>query len=216
MLNNFILNNSLTVCLFHIFIMSKVILFDIGGVLINWKDEWLYEEISKQIGMPFKKIESKFNANLCSLFESKINEKEFWNLVLGSDNKIDHKIISKTFLKMSSINYNFLNFAKSLKLDGHHIGILSNLTPETSTCIPNSLLDDFDYLFYSNSLKMSKPNAEIYQHVCNKIPSKNILFIDDKQENLDAAKLFGMDTVLFTFSDFSTGIIYEKITNFIK
>ena len=196
--------------------MAKVILFDIGGVLINWKDEWLYQEISKQIEIPFKRIESKFNANLCSLFESKINEKEFWNLVLGYDNKIDHKIISKTFLKMSSINYDFLNFAKSLKIDGHHIGILSNLTPETSTCIPNSLLDNFDYLFYSNSLKMSKPNAEIYRHVCSKIPSKDILFIDDKQENLDAAKLFNMDTILFTLSDFSTKIIHKKILNFLK
>ncbi|MBT3686227.1 MAG: HAD-IA family hydrolase, partial [Nitrosopumilus sp.] len=159
--------------------MTKVILFDIGGVLINWKDEWLFEEISKQLQMPFQKIESKFNANLCSLFESKINEKEFWNLVLGYGDKIDHKIISKTFLKMSSINYDFLNFAKSLKTDENHIGILSNLTPDTSTCIPHSLLNDFDYLFYSNSLKMSKPHAEIYQHVCGKIPSKDILFIDD-------------------------------------
>jgi FMN phosphatase YigB (HAD superfamily) len=196
--------------------MTKVILFDIGGVLINWKDEWLFEEISKQLQMPFKKIESKFNANLCSLFESKINEKEFWNLVLGSDNKIDHKIISKTFLKMSSINYDFLNFAKSLKTDENHIGILSNLTPDTSTCIPHSLLDDFDYLFYSNSLKMSKPHAEIYRHVCSQIPSKDILFIDDKQENLDAAKLFDMDTILFTLSDYSTKIIHKKILNFLK
>ena len=200
----------------HIFIMTKVILFDIGGVLINWKDEWLFEEISKQLQMPFQKIESKFNANLCSLFESKINEKEFWNLVLGYGDKIDHKIISKTFLKMSSINYDFLNFAKSLKVNGNHIGILSNLTPETSMCIPNSLLDDFDYLFYSNSLKMSKPHAEIYQHVCGKIPSKDILFIDDKQENLDAAKLFGMETILFTLPDFSTKIIHKKILNFLK
>ena len=165
----------------HIFIMAKVVLFDIGGVLINWKDEWLFQEISKQLEMPFEKIESKFNANLCSLFEPKINEKEFWNLVLGN-----------------------------------HIGILSNLTPDTSTCIPHSLLDDFDYLFYSNSLKMSKPHAEIYQHVCSKIPSKNILFIDDKQENLDAAKLFGMETILFTLSDFSTKIIHKKILNFLK
>jgi HAD superfamily hydrolase (TIGR01549 family) len=196
--------------------MTKVILFDIGGVLINWKDEWLFEEISKQLQMPFQKIESKFNANLCSLFESKINEKEFWNLVLGYGDKIDHKIISKTFLKMSSINYDFLNFAKSLKTDENHIGILSNLTPDTSTCIPHSLLNDFDYLFYSNSLKMSKPHAEIYQHVCGKIPSKDILFIDDKQENLDAAKLFGMETILFTLPDFSTKIIHKKILNFLK
>ena len=44
--------------------MTKVILFDIGGVLINWKDEWLFTEISEQLQMPFKKIESKLDLGL--------------------------------------------------------------------------------------------------------------------------------------------------------
>ena len=196
--------------------MNKVILFDLGGVLINWQDDWLYNEISLQLNMPFNQIKSKFNSNLCSLFESKINEHEFWNLVLGNDNKIDNNIISKTFLKMSSINFDFLNFAKSLKNNGYDIGILSNLTPETSECIENNLLKEFDYHFYSNTLKMSKPNPEIYQYVCDQIHSKNILFIDDKQENLDTAKLFGIDTILFSTVDFFDNIIYDKINNFIK
>jgi len=196
--------------------MNKVILFDLGGVLINWQDDWLYDEISLQLNMPFNQIKSKFNSTLCSLFESKINEHEFWNLVLGNDNKIDNNIISKTFLKMSSINFDFLNFAKSLKNNGYDIGILSNLTPETSECIENNLLREFDYHFYSNTLKMSKPNPEIYQYVCDQIHSKDILFIDDKQENLDTAKLFGIDTILFSTVDFFDNIIYDKINNFIK
>jgi FMN phosphatase YigB (HAD superfamily) len=196
--------------------MNKVILFDLGGVLINWQDDWLYNEISLQLNMPFNQIKSKFNSTLCSLFESKINEHEFWNLVLGNDNKIDNNIISKTFLKMSSINFDFLNFAKSLKNNGYDIGILSNLTPETSECIENNLLKEFDYHFYSNTLKMSKPNPEIYQYVCDQIHSKNILFIDDKQENLDTAKLFGIETILFSTVDFFDNIIYDKINNFIK
>ena len=196
--------------------MQNVILFDLGGVIINWNDDWLYDEITSQLKQPFEKIKSKYNANLCSLFESKINESEFWDLVLGSDNIIDDKIISKTFLKKSSINYDFLNFAKSLKTNGQSIGILSNLTPETSTCIEKNLLEDFDYHFYSNSIKLSKPNPEIYQYVCEQINSQKILFVDDKQENLDAAKVFGMETLLFTSKDFTNGIIKEKINNFIK
>ena len=196
--------------------MQNVILFDLGGVIINWNDDWLYDEITSQLKQPFEKIKSKYNANLCSLFESKINESEFWDLVLGSDNIIDDKIISKTFLKKSSINYDFLNFAKSLKTNGQSIGILSNLTPETSTCIEKNLLEDFDYHFYSNSIKLSKPNPEIYRYVCEQINSQKILFIDDKQENLDAARVFGMETLLFTSKDFTNGIIKEKINNFIK
>ena len=196
--------------------MQNVILFDLGGVIINWNDDWLYDEITSQLKQPFEKIKSKYNANLCSLFESKINESEFWDLVLEKNNIIDKKIISKTFSKMSSINYDLLNFAKSLKNDGHTIGILSNLTPETSMCIDKNQLKYFDYHFYSNILKMSKPNPEIYQYVCEKLPSKNILFIDDKQENLDAAKLFNIDTILFTPGDHSDGLIENQIYDFVN
>ena len=199
-----------------IYFMNSVILFDLGGVLINWNDDWLYDEISLQLKKPFEQIKSKFNANLCSLFESKINESEFWDLVLGYDNEIDNKIISKTFSKKSNINYDLLNYAKSLQESGHFIGILSNLTPETSNCIDNSLLRDFDYHFYSNILKMSKPNPEIYQYVCEKLPSKNILFVDDKQENLDAAKLFNIDTILFSPGDHSDGLIENQIYDFVN
>ncbi|HJJ21183.1 MAG: HAD-IA family hydrolase [Crenarchaeota archaeon] len=196
--------------------MKKVILFDLGGVLINWNDDWLYDEISSQLKIPFSQIKSKFNENLCSLFESKITEKEFWNLVLGNNNNIDNKIISKTFLKKSSINYDLLSFAKSLKENGNTIGILSNLTAGTSNSFEKNHLSDFDYHFYSNSIKLSKPNPEIYQYVCDQIPSKNILLIDDKQENLDAAKLFGFKTILFSLSNFSKGLIHDKIYDFIK
>jgi HAD superfamily hydrolase (TIGR01549 family) len=196
--------------------MNSVILFDLGGVLINWNDDWLYDEISLQLNKPFNKIKSKFNDTLCSLFESKIDEGEFWNIVLGPDNDIDKKIISKTFLKKSSINEKFLAFAKSLKNDGHLIGILSNLTPETSMCIDKNQLKDFDYHFYSNSLKMSKPNNEIYQHVCDHISSKNILFIDDKQENLNVAESYGIDTILFNSDDYASGLIEQKILNFLN
>ena len=194
----------------------KTVLFDLGGVLINWNDNWLYDEISSQMGKPFNEIKSKFNDNLCSLFESKINESEFWDIVLGSNNDIDKKIISKTFLKKSSINTKFLTFAKSLHAPGHSIGILSNLTPETSTNVQKHLLKEFDYHFYSNLLQMSKPNPEIYEHVCDQISSQNILFIDDKQENLDVAKLFDMETILFTSDDYESGLIEQKILNFVN
>ena len=196
--------------------MQHVILFDLGGVLINWNDNWLYDEISTQLKQPFNQIKTKFNDTLCSLFESKINEGEFWDIVLGADNTIDKKIISKTFLKKSSINENFLNFAKSLKNHGYSIGILSNLTPETSSNIQKNLLGEFDYHFYSNHLKMSKPNPEIYQYVCDEIPSKKILFIDDKQENLDAAQSFDIETILFTSEDYASGLIEQKILNFLN
>jgi len=63
---------------------------------------------------------------------------------------------------------------------------------------------------------MSKPNPEIYQYVCEQIDSKKILFVDDKQENLDAAKLFHIDTILFTPGDSSDDLIENQINAFVN
>ena len=62
---------------------------------------------------------------------------------------------------------------------------------------------------------MSKPNPEIYDYVCKQIPSNDILFIDDKQENLDAAKLFNIETILFTQDDYGSGLIEKKISDYL-
>jgi hypothetical protein len=42
------------------------------------------------------------------------------------------------------------------------------------------------------------------------------LFIDDKQENLDAAKLFHIDTILFSSVDNSDGLIENQINAFVN
>ncbi|MFB5632885.1 MAG: hypothetical protein ACE5Q9_06125 [Nitrosopumilus sp.] len=58
--------------------MKNVILFDVGGVLLQWKDKWLFDEISQEIDIPFEKIKEGFNANISELFVGKISEKQFW------------------------------------------------------------------------------------------------------------------------------------------
>ena len=50
----------------------------------------------------------------------------------------------------------------------------------------------------------------------NKINLNNILFIDDKQENLDTAKLFHIDTILFSSVDNSDGLIENQINAFVN
>ena len=47
---------------------------------------------------------------------------------------------------------------------------------------------------------VTKPDAAIYEHLCNKynlVPEKSI-FLDDRQANLDAAAKLGFHTLLVT------------------
>ena len=140
--------------------MKNVILFDVGGVLLQWKDKWLFDEISHELDIPFEEIKDKFNANISELFIGKISEEQFWNKI-SDGGKINHEIISQTFLKRSMLDTKVLNLARSIKKQGFDIGILSNITPETRRILPKQWIDEFDHVFFSDQIKLAKPDPKI-------------------------------------------------------
>ncbi len=176
--------------------LRKVILFDVGGVLLKWKDQWLFDEISKQSKIPFDRIKDHFNANISELFEGKITEKQFWKKIPGA-NQIHPKIISKTFHRLSKPDDQILNLAYSLKKQGFETGILSNITPETRQILPKKWTYEFDHVFFSDQIKLSKPDSKIFSYVTERLSNHEIIFIDDKKENISAAKKHGIYSILF-------------------
>lgn len=62
------------------------------------------------------------------------------------------------------------------------------------------VLDLLDDVVVSGEVKVAKPDPRAYQLAAERTghPIDELLFIDDRQENLDAAEALGMDTILFT------------------
>ncbi len=176
--------------------MKTVVLFDVGGVLLQWKDEWLFEEITRQSKTPFDKIKDHFNANISDLFVGGITEKQFWQKIPGLK-KINPKIICQTFQERSKIDRQIFNLACSLKRQGHDIGILSNITPETRQILSKNWISEFDHIFFSDLIKLAKPDSKIFSYVTERLSDHEIIFIDDKKENVDAAKRHGIHSILF-------------------
>ncbi len=80
-----------------------------------------------------------------------------------------------------------------------YIGILSNLTMFDKERLNNQVdLSKYDYVFLSFEMGVRKPDKKIYEKVEENIPfsKKDILFIDDKEENIKAAKEFGWQVLL--------------------
>lgn len=73
-------------------------------------------------------------------------------------------------------------------------------------------LNKFDGGIVSYEIDTKKPNPEIYETLIEKynIIPENALFIDDKQENLDAALKCGLNTLLF-----DNKVTWKKILNYI-
>jgi putative hydrolase of the HAD superfamily len=61
-------------------------------------------------------------------------------------------------------------------------------------------LPPFHHCTFSCDLRIAKPAVEIYQHCLNGlgVTPSDVLFLDDRPENIQAANALGIHSVLFT------------------
>ena len=184
---------------------TSCMLFDLGGVLINWKNRWLIDDISKRYGLDKHQLYEEFSANLSLLYCGKISEEKFWNKI---GKKIKSSYLSNTtnsifdeiFRKHASINSPLVNLAEKIQKSGIKVGLLTNTESAKFEVVKEMIpVQNFDFVFLSYKIGFMKPNMKIYRHVLEQLPFPNdeIVFIDDRKQNVEAAKHFGIDGIEF-------------------
>ena len=80
------------------------------------------------------------------------------------------------------------------------VAFLSNIDERLSKLIRDfGFYEPFDPCLLSCETGIEKPNPKAYEILLAKLdlPAKEILFIDDRPENVEAAKKIGIDALLF-------------------
>ena len=197
--------------------MSKVscVLFDLGGVLVNWHNAWLIEEVSKKFLVSKDNLQHEFEKNLAILSSGLMDESEFWSKIgekLDSEQlKQQNSLLEPIFRKFVTPNDHVIELSKKIKHEGTHIGILSNTEPVTFSVVEEIFpISHFDFKFLSYEIGHVKPDPMIYKHVTEKIPfnKEELFFIDDLESNVNSANDFGIKTIQF--------VGYEKLLDDLK
>lgn len=195
--------------------MEKVVLFDWGGIVESHRSgEYNFftatENMIKTLTNNQYKKDIIEEWNRCNKVTDKliteINNMEDINLWFNNlKNSFNFDCSFEEFVKIYKYEYSkviyykdVVEFAHSLK-NKCKIGILSNLCFLDKERINLHYdLSKFDYVFLSFELKCKKPDKQIYEKVEKQlqIENKNILFIDDKKENIDAANNRGWTTCM--------------------
>ena len=212
--------------------INKVLLFDLGGVIIN---------IDPKITIKNFKKKSNIESNIFESLDYRYGEKEsiiknlFYDFEKG---KIDADLFRDKIREHGKINlkndefdniwnmvildFNIDLLKMILKLKSKFsLMILSNTNSIHRKYFEEMLLnyhglsfdDIFDNKFYSFDMKCRKPEKKIFNMVISKsgIKASNFIFFDDMKENIDAAKLVGMNGYLV--SNISDLIYYLKTIN---
>lgn len=200
--------------------MIKNIVFDLGGVLIDFKPETYLAHIgyTEEDVKLFKKVVfwgKEWNEYNSSKADAKQTEQK---LIQNYPQYTDK--IREIF---DNINYEYIlfemketsNYLKELKDKGYNIYILSDLSIDSYNY--NKQFKFFDYInggIYSFEIGTTKPNENNYKTLLeryNLIPEETI-FIDDNLNNVEAANNFGIHGIQFTTLE----SVKEKIENLEK
>jgi len=182
------------------------VLFDLGGVIVNWHNSWLIQEVSDEFKLQKEKLSKEFYKNLPKIATGKINEKELW-YVIGKELEskklmnLNESILYRIFQKHCSLNNSIVDLSKKLSQKGITVGILSNTEPASYLAIKKlTSLDHFEYKFLSYNIGYLKPDPEIYRHVMDNVqfPKEELFFIDDLKSNVESARSEGIDSVQYT------------------
>lgn len=92
------------------------------------------------------------------------------------------------------------DFCSYVKEKGYGMYVLSNASESFYEYFPKHMpYDYFDGIVVSADIHIIKPDIKIYQYLLEKyqLQAEECLFIDDRQENIDAAKRVGMQGMVF-------------------
>ena len=180
-------------------------LFDLGGVFFDWDPDHFYKNV-------FENIEERefFLAEVCN---------DQWNVQQDAGRSIaeaelelipkfphyekEIKMYYKNHRKMiRGVFEESVDILKKLKDKNYDCYVLSNWSAETfeGMTIDYPFLQLFDGLLISGEDELIKPDQAIYQLAKDRfnLNPEETVFIDDKQENIEAAKGLDFKTIHLT------------------
>ncbi|HMH15842.1 MAG TPA: HAD family phosphatase [Edaphobacter sp.] len=185
----------------------QAILFDYGMVLSAPPDPAAWQRMLAITGLSDDLLHREYWANRHAYDRGDLKGHAFWykiaegaQIVLTPD-QLAALVDADTDL-WGQLNPPMIDWVQRLQRAGIRTGILSNMPDamETGLRARHSWIEAFDHHTWSHALNLAKPEPEIYRHAAEGLatPPENILFIDDRAENIAAALAAGMQAIQYT------------------
>ena len=189
----------------------RAVVFDYGNVLGLEQTLEDMKGMALVCGIPHERFSELYWKLRPPYDRGDIDGPAYWTAVVGQQESGQQELgLSRdqiaTLIKLDSEsitrpNQGAVQWAKLLQHEGFPLTLLSNMPLELSRHVTKSFpsLSTFEYLIYSCDYGSIKPELAIYRNCLEllKADPQDILYLDDRAENVEAAAGLGMNSVLF-------------------
>ena len=186
--------------------MIKAVFFDYGQVITFAQDPKTVGRIADLAGVEREKFEPVLWALRGEYDRGAITAHEYYRRILSAfdlapDKKIIDKMIDIDFWSWTNINPHTELLMEDIKRAGYILGILSNMPHDFLGWVREnvSVLSLVQISLFSCEVNLIKPNEAIYQKLLSVsgLKGEEIVFFDDKPENVEAAKALGIKAYIW-------------------
>lgn len=187
-----------------LFCTPQAIVFDFGGVLTQGSNREVavnfIRDTFKLSQIEFDKVNHEKHH---AMLQGKTDE-EFWiEYAKKKGTKLpDNWVQSFTAVMKEAIGINsqMYDLVEELRKKQLPVGLLSNIEERHEKLLRRyGLYDPFEPCLLSCVMGVAKPDPKAYEILLSELqyPASDIVFIDDKLSNIEAAKKMGIDAILF-------------------
>jgi putative hydrolase of the HAD superfamily len=188
----------------------RAVVFDYGNVLCLEQTLEDMKGMAVVCGIPHERFSELYWKLRPPYDRGDIDGPAYWAAVVGQQGlglSRDHteRLINLDSESITRPNPGAVQWAKLLHHEGFPLSLLSNMPLELSRHVSKSFpsLRTFDHLIYSCDFGSIKPELAIYRSCLEllKADPQDILYLDDRAENIEAAACLGINSVLFDTAD---------------
>ncbi|MFA6258871.1 MAG: HAD-IA family hydrolase [Candidatus Paceibacterota bacterium] len=183
--------------------MIKAIFIDLDGIIIRKKEKLFSQYFSEENNIPYESVLEFFQNDFkkCSFGKADLKEViksylEKWNYKGTTD-----EFLSFWFKRESEINKEILNLIDAKRKEGikYYIATRQEEYRKDYTWNTLGMKDHFDGVFCTCDIGYDKCEKEYWDYVFNtlKLLPEEIMFFDDRKENVDIAKSLGVQAFLY-------------------
>jgi putative hydrolase of the HAD superfamily len=186
------------------------VLFDYGQVLSNPPDPEAWARLLSITGLDQARLHVAYWKFRHDYDRGALTGPTYWQAV-ATDTviRLDVSQISALLAAdvdlWSSLNLPMVEWAARLQRAGVRTGILSNIGDSMAAGLVARFpwLSGFDPCIWSYELLMAKPDPEIFLKTAEALNAApvNILFLDDREDNVTAAAALDFQTILYKYAD---------------